>query len=321
MAHATTVIGADLAKLIRRERDSLVRHLPAARKGDVRGVHRARVASRRLREILPVAEAALGQKQPGIRRDLRRLTRALGPVRELDVTRGVLADLWKEHGWPQRVLNRVDRLCASAREARRSDMFSRLSRSGASDLPRQLSSLATAVGRSADEARGGALLASRLRQRSQTMKDAIGVVGTLYVPAPIHAVRIAGKKLRYSLEIGQATAGLKVAVPLKELKTLQELLGSLNDRLIVQHWLQTAAAQRGVGRQTIRILDDCQVTLEAECRERHARFLRRVPRLVRLVEVAGRDVVFNLVTHRPKKMRETGETSVGRRGRAGARKP
>ena len=55
-------------------------------------MHRARVATRRLREALPVLD---GERR-GLRRlrkDLRALTRALGPVRELDVTLGLIVRL------------------------------------------------------------------------------------------------------------------------------------------------------------------------------------------------------------------------------------
>src|SRR6187431_407695 len=53
--------------IIRQRLSALSRTLPGARKGDVQAVHQARVATRRIREALPL------------------LTRALGPVRELDV--------------------------------------------------------------------------------------------------------------------------------------------------------------------------------------------------------------------------------------------
>jgi CHAD domain-containing protein len=52
----------------------------------LRSVHQARVASRRLREALPVLRASVHQSRLGrVRRQVRRMTRALGPVRELDV--------------------------------------------------------------------------------------------------------------------------------------------------------------------------------------------------------------------------------------------
>ena len=72
--------------------------------GDVEAVHRSRVASRRLREILPV----LGLADEGPRRPQavargktrRRVTRALGGVRELDVALGMLDEIVGGHPEP-----------------------------------------------------------------------------------------------------------------------------------------------------------------------------------------------------------------------------
>src|SRR4029450_7084182 len=69
--------------LIRQRLGALSRTLPPARAGDVTSVHQARVATRRVREVLPLITP--GSSLQKHRRRVRRLTRALGPVRELDV--------------------------------------------------------------------------------------------------------------------------------------------------------------------------------------------------------------------------------------------
>jgi CHAD domain-containing protein len=70
--------------LLRSRLDSFTRTLPGLESGEIGAVHRARVASRRLRELLPVLEIeqAVARK---IGRRLRKLTRRLGDVRDLDV--------------------------------------------------------------------------------------------------------------------------------------------------------------------------------------------------------------------------------------------
>ena len=74
------------------------RSLPAARAGEVSAIHQARVATRRLREALPlVARGAPGRK---LARAVRRLTRALGPVRELDVALLTLGELARARAVP-----------------------------------------------------------------------------------------------------------------------------------------------------------------------------------------------------------------------------
>src|SRR5688572_3681144 len=78
---------------------ALLETLPAALDGDVSSVHRARVSSRRLREVLPPMRQLL---PPGTaddaRGEVRRVTRALGPVRELDVAQQLLDELATIYG-------------------------------------------------------------------------------------------------------------------------------------------------------------------------------------------------------------------------------
>src|ERR1044072_4587644 len=66
--------------LLRRAHD-LEGHLPAAIAGDDAGVHQARVASRRLREAVPVLAADTKVRRKAERK-IRRVTQALGTVRE-----------------------------------------------------------------------------------------------------------------------------------------------------------------------------------------------------------------------------------------------
>src|SRR5688572_7821543 len=91
--HASTAPGAALAAVIAKRHQALRSHLRPAREGDVEGVHQARVASRRLRETIPVLGTGLDDvRLKPVRRRLRDLTRALGPVRELDVALEMLDD-------------------------------------------------------------------------------------------------------------------------------------------------------------------------------------------------------------------------------------
>src|SRR5579872_7017168 len=73
------------SELLRKRLERFTKTLPGVELGDMRSLHRARVASRRLRELLPtltVKNPAAAQK---IGRRLRKITRRLGHVRELDV--------------------------------------------------------------------------------------------------------------------------------------------------------------------------------------------------------------------------------------------
>ena len=74
--------------LLRRARE-LERQLPLAIEGKDTGVHMARVASRRLREAVPVLAGDTKARRKAERK-IRKLTQALGTVREMDVTVQIL---------------------------------------------------------------------------------------------------------------------------------------------------------------------------------------------------------------------------------------
>src|SRR5918993_6082683 len=77
---------AAILVLLKQRLEPILETMPAAQAGDVRSVHQARVATRRLREALPVLGGAIDTAAViQLRRQVRRMTRALGPVRELDV--------------------------------------------------------------------------------------------------------------------------------------------------------------------------------------------------------------------------------------------
>src|SRR5437868_13448656 len=80
--------------------------LPGVADGDVKAIHRARVASRRLRELLPVLQLDQDSVRK-VERRLRKVTRQLGGVRELDVLL-ILSDELQESGrHSDRALRRV----------------------------------------------------------------------------------------------------------------------------------------------------------------------------------------------------------------------
>src|SRR5207248_1929483 len=68
--------------LLHKRLERFTRSLHGVDKGEIRAIHRTRVASRRLREVLPVLELDADVSAKLVRR-LRRVTAQLGPVREL----------------------------------------------------------------------------------------------------------------------------------------------------------------------------------------------------------------------------------------------
>src|SRR3954452_24371138 len=103
------------SELLMRQRVSAVtRALPAAQQGDVNSLHQARVATRRLREVLPLL--ASGSAQRELERRVRKLTRALGPVRELDVALQLLGEMSESGEVPRAAVVRLRHAVTDERE-------------------------------------------------------------------------------------------------------------------------------------------------------------------------------------------------------------
>lgn len=260
--------------LLERRARALQRYLPAALQGDHRGVHQARVATRRLREAVPVLTSGMkGRKADGARRKIRRLTRALGTVRELDVTMQILDELAQRREVPRNALEDVRAHVVTERDARRRVMLERLERVDAAKLSRRLHAVAATL--SQCDARAWRLaLAARLAKRAERLAAAVRDAGHIYAPERLHAVRIAAKKLRYAMELA-AEGGVPGATPLvAELKRAQDTLGRLHDLQVLQHHV-AAVASAPPPRRDSRDggLAAIAEALEAECRHLHGRYL------------------------------------------------
>jgi len=265
--------------------------MPAAQAGDQVSVHQARVASRRLREALPV----LGVRADAHALDradkrVRRITRALGPVRELDVTLLLLAELEKAGAAPVRALARVRQAVIEEREKRRRDMLAEIKPSKLDKLRKRLVRVAGPHARPIAKGTTLAEAASQAATRAAALRAAIEHAGGIYLADRLHRVRVAAKKLRYAVEIQRELTRSRSAAQLNRLKTQQDLLGRMHDLEIlidraraVQTTL-TPRDRRGQAElnQLIRVLED-------ECREGHAAYMRARPVLLKLCEtvIAG----------------------------------
>src|SRR5437870_11659999 len=109
-------------RLVRRRLSLLEKNMPAAVGGDAAALHQARVASRRIREALPL----LAGPARKLMRQVRRITRVLGPVRELDVALLLLDELDRSESVPRQALTRLRQTVRSERERLHEDMRRRL---------------------------------------------------------------------------------------------------------------------------------------------------------------------------------------------------
>ena len=273
MADATTQDMTQVSRALRRNAAALGRALPKAARGSETAVHRARVATRRLREALPVTG-----DDNALARDLRRLTRALGPVREMDVCRALIRDLAAESSWPSRLVNRLDVACADQRERALRRLATAVRRADGERLVRSLEERAAEQERPVEARAVGEALRARVVKRAGEFERAIVDAGTVYVPEKLHLVRKAAKKLRYVVELSPPSVRRAAA----GLRRVQEELGALHDLQMVQRRLQELASD-GHDAWMLRVATGLERQMEARCRELHGAILQRVPALLRLL--------------------------------------
>lgn len=266
---------ASLAALLRERARDLTRHLASALTGDIRGVHQSRVASRRLRESLPVA-ARGGASAARARKALRQVTRALGPVRELDVALGHIEDGLDDIRIPRIAIERVRAHVLAERERRRARMLTRLERVDVAGAVGRVERIAGASP-AAVSAASAAALSTRVRVRALGLETAIDRAGTLYHPDRLHAVRIAGKKLRYALEVVSAAALANVAADLRLLKQGQEMLGVLHDYQVLLEHVAAVSDATPKGTPGAGGLRAMATAYDRECRKLHAAYLKMAP--------------------------------------------
>ena len=273
-----------LGGLYRKRVRALAREVEHIHQGDVDALHRLRVASRRLRELLPLvrSDRDTGRK---LRRRLRKATRHLGAVRELDVLAGLIRELRGDPRYGPSALKQVGASVAAERAAARKELTANLSTSKMARLTRRLVQAARHV-EAEEKARTGPrateaahawiwALDAREARRASELLSSIESAGALYVPEPLHQVRLAIKKLRYAAELRAAAPGGAPTSDLRALRSAQDVLGHLHDveELIAYvRRLQSSmpAPDLNVWHQLgllVRVLED-------DCRRLHGRYMR-----------------------------------------------
>lgn len=272
--------------LLRQRLVSLLTAMPAAQAGDEISVHQARVASRRLREALPVLGARADEDaldRAGKR--VRRITRALGPVRELDVTLLLLAELEGAGTAPKRAIARVRAAVLGERQQRRAEMLEEITPSKLDKLRKRLVQVASPDAHGAVPRNALTEASAKASQRARALKAAIDRAGGIYLADRLHRVRIEAKKLRYAVEIQRELTRSRSTSNMTRLKHAQDLLGRMHDLEILidrARGVQSKLSPRDrIGmaelNKLIRVLED-------ECREGHAAYMHARPALLKLCD-------------------------------------
>ena len=273
--------------LIRQRLAALVRTLPAAQRGDVASLHQARVATRRLREALPIVTS--GERQRKLDRKVRRLTRALGPVRELDVALLILDELDAIAEVPRPAVIRLRQAVLEERRSLHGEMVRRISRCDLQKLKRRAIAAARRKEKGAQSTGKPAEQIAAARERAASrairLRAAIESAAGLYLPDRLHEVRIAVKKLRYALEVAGEMSRSRAEARLRTLKKAQDLLGRMHDLEVLI--ARTRGVQGSSSAPTLKLsgeLDQLVRRLENECRQLHGHYIALRTPLLTLCE-------------------------------------
>ena len=230
----------------------LILHDPGTRTGeDPEDVHKARVATRRLRSHLRTFRSHLDQRwASALQDDLRWLGRAFGQVRDVEVLRErLVADAVnlepQDHAAFGTVLALLDDQWRTARahllgvldDARYVDLLERLVDAAdhprlSSDRPRDIVSSDDAI----DELR------SIVRRPWKKLRKALDRVSSDAPDEELHRARIRAKHARYAAEAVEAVFGKPARRYVRAVTAVQEILGEHQDAVVASAWLRTQAA-------------------------------------------------------------------------------
>ena len=248
--------GQSIAEAVRRVLQRQVEQLWSRQYGlafdeDPEYIHEMRVATRRIRTALQAVRDALGPQGDYWREEFGWLGKALGDVRDADVMLERLAQ-WRDEA-PKTHAAALDGLIAAERKARKAAMGRLLK---AVDSPRY-DKLRNGFGRAVQNPIGSleglqavgpragepvAVAAARaLTARLDELSAVPGDLAELNAEQ-LHEVRIACKRLRYSIEFFADILG-DALTPLREAcERMQELLGQVHD---IDVWLARVEAHAG----------------------------------------------------------------------------
>jgi CHAD domain-containing protein len=218
----------------------------AVKEFDADAIHDARVATRRLKAAMGLLESVLLEdRRKTFEKVLKKIRRRLGPLRDMDVMIEHLGKLETHptHG-PAAVWLR-DHL----KEAREKERTKSHDRAASADVLSKLGAWWHVREQIADAAEAiDTLLAQSLHLQLDSFAERAG--GLAAGPESQsdarprqdpHELRIAGKLLRYTLEVAQAQGHNLPATILRQFKAMQESLGNWHDYIVLmQCTMQTS---------------------------------------------------------------------------------
>lgn len=233
------------ARVLQRHLTSMVQEMDGVREaGDIETIHRMRVASRRLRNafalstgFLPGDRAAIWLKQ------VRKVTRALGAARDTDVQLDLLQSFLQELKDPRHAPG-IQRLALRLAQIRRQEQIpvikalTALEKSGlVADMQKVLTRRQTTA---EDEPCSHFLYHHASDAILSRLENVFSFEPYIHQPervAELHAMRIATKWLRYTLETFAPLYPAKLEVEITTARKIQEMLGFIHDCDVWQEYL------------------------------------------------------------------------------------
>jgi CHAD domain-containing protein len=225
------------ASIMHRQLTALVQEINGVRRSrDIEYIHRMRVATRRLRSALPLFGILIAEKKWSYWfRRIRGLTRALGEARDADVQIEHLDELQQTLTIPVRA--GVRRLMLRIKQKRRAlqvnvlDALSDFEQSKiVEDMAQRFAPLD--IYRDTIDKKDVELLRLAADAINEKLKEFLAFSEIVDKPERIeelHAMRIAAKHLRYTIEFFAPLYENELKPHLKALREAQELLGSIHD--------------------------------------------------------------------------------------------
>lgn len=228
------------ARYVRKQLKQLTSQLDGVREGEeIEYVHRARVASRRLRAALGMFGDCFGRKKvKRWRKEIRRLTSDLGDARDKDVqilfVCGVLSGLQQSEHYPgiARLLVRLEH----QREQIQPKVLKTVDRIQASPVPAEMfetaKSMVKQLGKRGVPLKSDYVLRESERHILSRLDQMLGYQSCLADPEDQdghHAMRIAAKRLRYTMEICKPAYDNRLDEFITTVKEVQSLLGEIHD--------------------------------------------------------------------------------------------
>jgi CHAD domain-containing protein len=210
--------------------------LPGMREGDAEAIHDARIATRRLRTVLPtVVRPGSSAPWDQLAEVIRTTNRILGRTRDIDAELDLLAEFERRAPATAPAVAAVRAHLLELQLRRRRELikhlesidFDALWRVAGNHLPSRRR-FGAWLGREV-----GVPLVGAIADQALELRGAMDHASGVYFPRRAHAVRVSAKKLRYLVELLDKRVPVRRPT-LKVLRDAQEALGEIHDREVLE---------------------------------------------------------------------------------------